>query len=145
MKRTLLFSLIALIAIDCTQYEPSPDLAGQLVGTYATTQISLNWQNYESAILMASNGQITITRVGSSLNQIKLSFSYTLSQQGTSLYTTQNTDAELIELQQVKGDNRIHFKGVSPTNLGWYLGYWSNQNTNVSGSYLNKSFTAVKK
>lgn len=141
MKPALLFSLIGLITVACTQSEPSPDLAAKLIGTYVTTQIKFDYQNYESPVFLASDGQITITRVGSSLDQIKLGFSYTASQQGTNL-TKRNTDSELIQLRA--GGDKIYFKGLSPTNLDWYLGFWSDQKTSISGNYGGKTFTAVK-
>ena len=141
MNRNLLSILSFLVLAGCTQPEQSPDLAGQLVGTYSTRKIDLNWQNYEAGLYSASDGQITMTRAGTSLDQIKLNFSYTVSQEGSKL-TKRRTDTETIQLQS--SVNQIHFKGVSSTNLGWYLGFWIDQNGSISGRYADKSFTAVK-
>ncbi|WP_077924457.1 hypothetical protein [Spirosoma sp. 209] len=141
MKQSLFLFLLAIIAVNCTHSETSPDIAENLVGNYVTTQIDMNQQGWavEGGIFTISDGQITVTRAASSLEQVNLTFSYTTRRVGTSI-TTRSTDTELIELQQVKGDNRIHFKSKSDT----YLGFWSNQDGRITGRYLNKSFTATK-
>lgn len=144
MIRILLSLLCLFMVVSCTISEQNPDFAGRLIGTYSTTQIDLNRQGtaYEGGIFNASDGQIAITRTGSRLDQINISFSYTMTREGTTL-TSRHTDTETIQLEIV-GD-QIRFKGVSLANLGWYLGSWSDQNGKISGRYGDKSFVAVKR
>ncbi len=142
MKHSLSLLLLVVTAVNCTHPEPSPDIAQKVVGNYVTTQIDLDQKGWavEGGVFTVSDGEITLTKTASSIEQVNLSFSYTTSRVGTSL-TIRNTDTELIELQQIEGDSRIHFKDKS----GNYLGFWSNQDGRITGRYLNKSFTATKR